>query len=283
MATIDAAAVKKLREMTGAGILDCKKALSENDGDFDKAVAFLREKGIAGAAKKADRSTSEGAIGVAISEDGKRAAIVEVNCETDFVGRNETFRELVSALAQTTLNSSASDVEGILAGSFGEGKTVEQQIKESIGTIGENIVLKRVQKLETPGVVGSYVHSDGKQAAIVEVQGEGSADALQTIARDLAMQAVALRPTYVSRDEVPQDVLEAEKRIYEQQAAQEGKPEAIQAKIAEGRLNKEFFQTVALLDQPFIREQKQTVTQYVKATAPGATVTRFVRFKVGEA
>lgn len=199
MATIDAATVKQLREMTGAGIMDCKKVLSETGGNIDAAIKALREKGIASAEKKADRAAGDGSIGIYVHTDGKQAALVEVNCETDFVARTEDFQQLC---------------------------------------------------------------------------------------RDLAMQVVALRPIYVRREEIPAEALEAEKKIYEKQAAEEGKPEAIQAKIAEGRLNKEFYQTVCLLDQPFIKEQKQTVEQLVKEAiaklGENIQVKRFVRFKVGE-
>jgi elongation factor Ts len=284
MATIDAASVKKLREMTGAGMMDCKKALVEAEGDFDKAVASLREKKLADSSKKADRATAEGAIGVSISEDGKRAGLVELNCETDFVARNEQFRELVSHLASHAQQSGSGDATSLLTvSSSTDGQTIDQHVREAIGTLGENIVVSRVAHLETNGVLGSYIHTDGKQAAVVEVSGEGvETGTLQQLARDLAMQVVALRPQYVSRDEIPQEVLDAERSIYEQQAAQEGKPEAIQAKIAEGRLSKEFFQQVALLDQPFIREQKQTVSQLVKAAGGNINVVRFVRLRVGE-
>jgi elongation factor Ts len=199
MATVSAADVKKLREATGAGIMDCKSALAETDGSFDKAVQLLREKGIAAAAKKAGRAAGEGSIGVYVHSDGKQAALVEVNCETDFVAKNEDFQQLC---------------------------------------------------------------------------------------RELAMQVVAMRPQYVSRDQVPAEMIEAEKKIYEQQAAQEGKPEAIQAKIAEGRLNKEFFQTVCLLEQTFVREQKKTVEELVKEAiakiGENIQVKRFVRYKIGE-
>ena len=199
MATIDAATVKTLREMTGAGIMDCKRALGETNGDLDAAVKALREKGIASADKKADRDAADGTIGIYVHTDGKQAAMVEVNCETDFVARTEDFQQLC---------------------------------------------------------------------------------------RDLAMQIVAMKPLYVRREEVPAELLEAEKKIYEAQAAEEGKPEAIQAKIAEGRLNKEFFQAACLMDQPFVKEQKQTIEQLVKEAmsklGENIQVKRFTRYKVGE-
>lgn len=199
MATIDAATVKQLREMTGAGIMDCKRALGETNGNLDAAVKALREKGIASADKKADRAAADGTVGIYVHTDGKQAAMVEVNCETDFVARTEDFQQLC---------------------------------------------------------------------------------------RDLAMQVVAMKPLYVRREEIPAEELEAEKKIYEAQAAEEGKPEAIQAKIAEGRLNKEFFQSACLMDQPFVKEQKQTIEQLVKEAmaklGENIQVKRFTRYKVGE-
>jgi elongation factor Ts len=283
MATIDAAAVKKLREMTNAGIMDCKSALSETGGDFDKAATLLREKGIASAAKKADRAAADGLVGVYVSEDGKSGALIEVNCETDFVARNEKFQELASQLAQQAGQSKAADVSALMQQAFAgdSGKTVEQHVKESIGTIGENIVPARLVSFQAEnGVIGSYVHTDGKQAALVEVQGSDS-EAARQLARDIAMQAVALKAPYLNRDAVPADVVEGEKHIYRQQAAGEGKPEAMLDKIAEGRLNK-FYGQSTLLEQPFIKDDKKTVQQLLKE-AGNATVTRFVRYKVGEA
>ena len=280
MATVDAAAVKTLREMTNAGIMDCKAALVEAEGDMNRAATILREKGIAASGKKAGRATGEGMIGVHISADGKTAGIIEVNCETDFVARNDNFRALVTDLAQQ-VEGGAHDVAALLAQPYlkENGKTVEQHVRESIATIGENIVVTRLMRLQAEsGVLGSYVHSDDKQAAIVEVSGD--AEQSKQLARDLAMQVVALKPEFVSREEVPSERMEAERAIYQQQAAQEGKPEAIQAKIAEGRLSKEFFQQVALLDQMFVKEQKQSVAQLVKQAS--ADVVRFVRYRVGE-
>ena len=281
MATIDAAAVKKLREMTNAGIMDCKSALSEAGGDFDKAATILREKGIASAAKKADRAAADGLVGVYVSEDGKSAALIEVNCETDFVARNEKFQELVNRLAQQVGQSQASDISALMTQTLDGGQSVEEYVKESIGTIGENIVPARLVAFQAEnGVVGSYVHTDGKQAALVEVQGSDS-EAARQLARDIAMQAVALKAPYLNRDAVPADVIEGEKHIYRQQAAGEGKPEAMLDKIAEGRLNK-FYGQSTLLEQPFIKDDKKTVQQLLKE-AGSATVTRFVRYKVGEA
>jgi elongation factor Ts len=283
MATIDAAAVKKLREMTNAGIMDCKGALTDAGGDFDEAVKILREKGIASAGKKADRVAADGTVGVYVAEDGKRAALVEVNCETDFVARNEKFQELASQLAQQVAQSQSADVQALLTEPFAgdSGKTVEEHVKESISTIGENIVIGRLAAFQTAnGVIASYVHTDGKQAALVEVDGEVS-DTARELARNVAMQAVAMKAPYLHRDHVPADVIEGEKHIYRQQAAGEGKPEAMLDKIAEGRLNK-FYGQNTLLEQESIHDSKKTVQQLLK-DAGNVQVTRFVRYKVGEA
>ncbi|HEX8236949.1 MAG TPA: translation elongation factor Ts [Abditibacteriaceae bacterium] len=283
MATIDAAAVKKLREMTNAGIMDCKGALTDAGGDFDEAVKILREKGIASAGKKADRVAADGTVGVFVAEDGKRAALVEVNCETDFVARNEKFQELASQLAQQVAQSQSADVQALLTEPFAgdSGKTVEEHVKESISTIGENIVIGRLAAFQTDnGVIASYVHTDGKQAALVEVDGEVS-DTARELARNVAMQAVAMKAPYLHRDHVPADVIEGEKHIYRQQAAGEGKPEAMLDKIAEGRLNK-FYGQNTLLEQESIHDSKKTVQQLLK-DAGNVQVTRFVRYKVGEA
>jgi len=281
MAAVDAAAVKKLREMTSAGIMDCKSALAEAEGDFDKAATILREKGIAGATKKADRTASDGLIGVYVAGDGKRAAMIEINCETDFVARNEKMKELANGLAQQAANSNVADLAALMAQPYhgDSGKTVEAHIKESIGTMGENIVPARLVALQSDGEIGAYVHTDGKQAALVEITGDGTE--VKELARDLAMQAVALKAPYLNRESVPADVIEGEKHVYRQQAAGEGKPEAMLDKIAEGRLNK-YFQQNTLLEQAFIKDDKTSVNQRVKA-AGDVTVKSFVRFKVGEA
>ncbi len=288
MATVDAATVKKLREMTNAGIMDCKRALAESNGDFEKAKAWLREKLNVRADNKGDRETADGQVGVAISDDAKRGALIEINCETDFVARNDNFQNLVRNLATQAADGGMSDVQTFMQQALTsyDGRTVEEHVKESIGIVGENIVVTRLASLETTGVLGSYVHSDGKQAAIVELQADNieNREALENVARDVAMQAVALKAPYLSRDDVPADVVEKETEIFRKQAAEEGKPEAMLAKIAEGRLNK-FYSENTLLGQAFVKDStgKQSVTQYVKATlGDGVKVARFVRFKVGE-
>ena len=288
MATIDAATVKKLRELTNAGIMDCKRALTESEGDFEKAKEWLREKLNVRADNKGDRETADGQVGVAISDDAKRGALIEINCETDFVARNDNFQNLVKNLAAQAADGGMSDVQTFMQQALAshDGRTVEEHVKESIGIVGENIVVTRLSALETSGVLGSYVHSDGKQAAIVELQGDSAKDVetLKEVARDVAMQAVALKAPYLSSEEVPASVIESEQEIYRKQASEEGKPEAMLDKIASGRLNK-FYSENTLLGQAFVKDTtgKQSVAQYVKATAgDGVKVARFVRFKVGE-
>ncbi len=280
MAAIDAGAVKRLREATGAGIMECKTALKESEGDFEGAVRYLREKAGVKVGKLEGRATSEGLIGVSVSQDGHRAGIVELNCETDFVARNDAFQTLLKDLAQAAQSAEGS-LEAFSAQKLASGKTVAEALSDAIATLRENIRIARVESIHSSGVLGTYRHTDGKQAAIVAVESEAGGEAVQQLARDLAMQAVAMKPAFLHREEVPGHLVEAEKQFYAKQAAEEGKPEAIQAKIAEGRLNKEFFQTVALMEQPFIKEQKQTVKQMV-AAVQGARPSSFVRYRVGE-
>jgi len=281
MATINAAEVKQLRDITGAGMMDCKKALIETNGDIEAAVTFLREKGIAGAAKKAERAANEGAVGVYITEDGASGALIEVGCETDFVGKNETFRELVADLARNAAMFGSSDIEALLGAKSinDDSKTVAELVADGISTLKENIVVKRIALLGAQnGVIGSYVHSDGRKGALVVAEGATSEEA-KVAAREVAMQAVALRAPYLNRTTVPADVIEAEKAIYRAQATEEGKPEAMQDKIAEGRLGK-FYKENTLVEQAFIKDDKQSVEQIAKKV--GVVIDNFIRFEVGQ-
>lgn len=281
MATIDAASVKKLREMTSAGIMDCKAALTEAGGDFDRAVAILREKDTKITTKLEGRQASEGLVGIFVNEDSTLGGIVEVNCETDFVARNEAFVALAADLAYQAAFTGGVTKEEFLAAKFikEETKTVEDLIKEAVGTLRENIQLNRFAAVTADsGVVGSYVHSDGKKGALVVTEG-GSSDAIKGAAKDAAMQAVALRAPYLNRDKVPAEVIEAEKEIYRKQGLEEGKPEAMLDKIAEGRINK-YFKENTLVEQAFIKDDKKSVQQVAKEA--GATIVGFVRFEVGQ-
>ncbi|RYG68777.1 translation elongation factor Ts [bacterium] len=282
MAEISAAEVKKLRDATGLGMMDCKKALVETNGDFDAAVTYLREKNKGLGEKKADREANEGAIGVYVVEDGSSGAIIEVNCETDFVGKNETFRGIVADLAYQAAYSANPDIESFLAAKYikDESKTVQEFIVEGIAAVSERIVVKRIANLGAQnGVIGSYVHTDGLKAALVVAEGATTEEAKE-VARGIAMQAVALRAPYLNSASVPAEVLEAEKALYKTQAADEGKPEEMQEKIAQGRLGK-YFKENTLVEQAYIRDDKKSVGQIAKDA--GVTIDAFVRFEVGVA
>ncbi|QQK76356.1 elongation factor Ts [Salicibibacter cibarius] len=272
---ISASKVKELREKTGAGMMDCKKALTETDGNMEEAVAFLREKGIAKAAKKAERVAAEGLANVKV--DGNKAVIVEINAETDFVAKNENFQQVVATISQHLLDHQPSDVETALAQKTEGGDTLEQYITEQIATIGEKISLRRfavVEKTENQAF-GAYLHMGGSIGVLAVV--DGTTD--ESVAKDVAMHVAAIKPTYVSRDEVPEEEVNKEREILKQQALNEGKPEKIVEKMVEGRLKK-FFQQVTLLDQEFVKDSDQTVEQYVKSQ--NATVSSFIRYEVGE-
>ena len=240
MAAITAKMVKELREMTGAGMMECKKALVETEGDMDKAVDVLRTRGLAAAAKKAGRATNEGAVVAVVADDAKSATVLELNCETDFVGMNEKFHQYGERMAKVALDNGISDVEALKEAKDAEGMTVGDILTDCIHTLGENTVLKRVQTVSA-GAVASYIHMGGKIGVIVEFEVEGidptSAD-FQTYGKDVAMEVAALSPVAANRESVPADVVEHEMGIYKAQAAESGKPEKIQQKIAEGRLEK---------------------------------------------
>ena len=276
---ITASAVKELRQRTGAGMMDCKNALTEADGDLDAAIKVLRTKGLAAAAKKAHRSASEGAVVVA--GDGARMAIVELNCETDFVARNPEFQELAEALARQVLADGVADAESLLQRPFAAepGHTVEQVISQRIATIGENIVLSRAEVVAAGAghELSSYVHMGGKIGVVVEGVGVGG-EALH----DVALHIAAAEPRFTSRDEVTADVLEMEREIALKQAIDSGKPPQIAEKIVTGKMEK-FFESEVLLEQPFAKDPAKSVGQYVREAGGGdATIARFVRYKLGE-
>ncbi|HSL17856.1 MAG TPA: translation elongation factor Ts [Methylomirabilota bacterium] len=277
---ITAAAVKELRQRTGAGMMDCKKALTEADGKLDEAVKILRTKGLAAAAKKAHRAASEGSVVVA--GDGHRMAILELNCETDFVARNADFQEFAAALADQALASGVTDVEAFKALAFAgdASHTVEQMISQKVATIGENIVLSRIAIVQAaPGnALASYVHGGGKIGVVVE----GTASAGDEVLHDVALHVAATDPRFTHRDEVTQAVLDTEREIALKQAMDQGKPENIAEKIVAGKMEK-FFESEVLLEQPFAKDTSKSVAQHLKeAGNADATVTRFVRFKLGE-
>ncbi len=271
---ITASLVKELREKTGAGMMDCKKVLTETDGDLEKAAELLRERGIAKAAKKSGRIAAEGLVEAYVSEDGKVGAVVEVNAETDFVAKNEEFKKFVMDVAKQVVENNPKTVEDLLAEpSIAEsGKTVNEVLVEKIATIGENMSIRRFARFETDGLVEKYIHGDGKIAVLVNMK-NGSKE----LAKDICMQIAAARPEYVNREEVPADRIEKEKEILKQQTINEGKPEAIAEKVVMGRINK-FYEEICLVDQEFVKDPSQKVSQVLK----DATVVEFARFEKGE-
>ncbi|WP_096435380.1 translation elongation factor Ts [Alteribacter populi] len=272
---ISAKMVKELREKTGAGMMDCKKALTETDGDMDKAVDFLREKGIAKAAKKADRIAAEGLT--AVKTEGNTGVIVEVNAETDFVSKNENFQNLVTNLTNHLLANKPATVEEALGQAFdGEGDTLESYINNQIAKIGEKISLRRFEVVEKSDneTFGAYLHMGGRIGVLSLVEG-----AEEEVAKDVAMHVAAINPKYVSRDAVSEDEVNREREVLKQQAMNEGKPENIVEKMVEGRLGK-FFEEICLNEQPFVKDGDQKVGKYVQSK--GGTVKSFVRYEVGE-
>lgn len=270
---ITAALVKELREMTGAGMMDCKKALTECDGDMDKAVDFLREKGLAQAAKKAGRIAAEGLVGSYISEDAKTGVIVEINCETDFVAKTDDFKDLVNTVAVHIAATKPADVEALAASEL-NGQTVAALITEKIAKIGENISLRRFACYETDGIVASYIHAGGKIVTLVEMKGGDAA-----LAKDIAMQVAAANPAYLDRTQVPDSELEHEKQVLTEQARNEGKPEKIIEKMVQGRIEK-YYKEVCLVDQAFIKGDDESISSLLKKA--NAEVVRFVRYEMGE-
>lgn len=283
---VTAAMVKELREMTGAGMMDCKKALVEADGDMEKAVEVLREKGLSKAAKKAGRIAAQGLVGVAFNADSSQAAIIEVNSETDFVAKNEEFIEFVDKLAKLALENDAADMDAFMALPYeGEG-TVQDALNSKISKIGENMNIRRFQKIAEPGTVNvGYVHGGGKICVIVTMKTDASAEEVSVMGKDVAMQVASMNPQYVSEDDVDPEFIESEKKILVQQALNEGKPADIVEKMVIGRLKKELKET-CLLDQKFVKDNDLTVAQYVKNCAKeigkDVAVVGMVRYEVGE-
>ncbi|WP_044746113.1 MULTISPECIES: translation elongation factor Ts [unclassified Anoxybacillus] len=272
---ITAQMVKELREKTGAGMMDCKKALTETNGDMEKAIDWLREKGIAKAAKKADRIAAEGTT--LIEVQGNTAVILEVNSETDFVAKNEGFKVLVKELAAHLLTHKPATVEAALQQTMDNGTTVEEHINAAIAKIGEKLTLRRFEIVEKGdnAAFGAYLHMGGRIGVLTVL--EGTTD--ETIAKDVAMHIAALNPKYVSRDQVSQEEINREREVLKQQALNEGKPENIVEKMVEGRLNK-FYEDICLLEQSFVKNPDMKVRQFVETN--GATVKSFVRYEVGE-
>ncbi|HEK6459340.1 TPA: elongation factor Ts [Staphylococcus aureus] len=275
MATISAKLVKELREKTGAGMMDCKKALTETDGDIDKAIDYLREKGIAKAAKKADRIAAEGLVHV--ETKGNDAVIVEINSETDFVARNEGFQELVKEIANQVLDTKAETVEALMETTLPNGKSVDERIKEAISTIGEKLSVRRfaIRTKTDNDAFGAYLHMGGRIGVLTVV--EGSTD--EEAARDVAMHIAAINPKYVSSEQVSEEEINHEREALKQQALNEGKPENIVEKMVEGRLRK-YLQEICAVDQDFVKNPDVTVEAFLKTK--GGKLVDFVRYEVGE-
>ncbi|TVR69843.1 MAG: elongation factor Ts [Marinilabiliales bacterium] len=274
MANISASDVKKLREMTGAGMMDCKKALGEADGDFEKAAEIIRKKGIAVASKRADREATEGAVLARVTGDGTRGAIVVLNSETDFVAKNEGFVELASSILDLALEKNPANLEE-LKGLEMNGTSVSDVILQQVGIIGEKIDISYYGKLEASMVV-AYIHPGNKLATLVGLNKKAGIQ----VGRDVAMQVAAMNPVSVDKDDIPQEVIDKEIEIGKEQARQEGKPEELLERIAMGKLNK-FYKESTLLNQDFTKDNKKTVKQYLQEFDKELTVTGFLRYGLG--
>ncbi len=273
---ITASQVKELREITGAGMMDCKKVLTETDGDMEKAMELLRERGIAKAAKKSDRIAAEGLVDCYISEDGKVGAIVEVNSETDFVGQNEEFKTFVMDIAKQVAEKNPANVEELLAQeSITEaGKTVQEVLTDKIAKIGENMNIRRFERFESTGLVEKYIHGDGKIAVLVDF-----AKGDKAIAKDVCMQIAAAKPEYLKREDVPAERVKKEMEILKAQAMNEGKTAEIAEKMVQGRLGK-FYGEICLVEQDFVKDSDKKVSKVLEEN--NAEIVRFARFEKGE-
>ena len=268
---ITAEQVKELREKTGAGMMDCKKVLTETNGDEEKAIELLRERGIAKAAKKSDRIAAEGLVTTYVTDDKKIGVVVEVNAETDFVAKNEEFRSFVADVAKQVAEKNPATVEELLEqpSIVEPDKTVKDVLTNKIATIGENMSIRRFERFESNGLVESYIHGDGKIGVLVELEGGDS-----TLAKDICMQIAAAKPEYLDRESVPADRVAHEMEILKAQAVNEGKPEAVAEKIVQGRIGK-FYGEICLVEQDFVKVGKLVESK-------GAKVVRFARFEKGE-
>ena len=273
---ITASQVKDLREKTGAGMMDCKKVLTETDGDMEKAIELLRERGIAKAAKKSDRIAAEGVVAAYVSEDGKVGSVVEVNSETDFVAKNEEFKTFVQDVAEQIAKENPADVEDLLAQKSikDNTKTVKEVLTDKIAKIGENMTIRRFARFASNGLVEKYIHGDGKIGVLVEVENADS-----ELAKDICMQIAAAKPEFLDKESVPAERLNKEMEILKAQAMNEGKPEAIAEKIVQGRVGK-FYSEICLVEQEFVKNPDIKIKDLLNSK--GAKVLRFARFEKGE-
>ncbi len=273
---ITASQVKELREKTGAGMMDCKKVLTETNGDEEKAIELLRERGIAKAAKKSDRIAAEGLVATYVSDDNKVGVVVEVNAETDFVAKNEEFRAFVADVAEQIAKENPANVEELLNQKSikDSSKTVGEVLTNKIATIGENMSIRRFERFEANGLIESYIHGDGKIGVLVELEGGDS-----NLAKDICMQIAAARPEYLDRASVPAERVEKEMEVLKAQAMNEGKPAEIAEKMVQGRLGK-FYAEICLVEQDFVKDPDTKVGKLVESK--GAKILRFARFEKGE-
>lgn len=286
MANISAQLVKELREMTGAKMMDCKKALVETEGNIEKAVEFLREKGLADAAKKSGRVAAEGVVKTYISDDKKIGAVLEFNCETDFVALNEEFVAFADKLAKMVAETSVATVEDLLNEKFDGDATTSESLKALIAKLGENMSVRRFTKFSVEkGLVKSYIHGGGRIGVLVEVACEKDSEVLDEVAKEVCMQIAAANPLFLSKDDVDAESMEKEKEIYRVQALNEGKPENIVEKMVIGRIQK-YFKEVCLLEQLWVKDGDKSINKFLeeksKEVGSPITVTRFVRYERGE-
>lgn len=284
---ISASAVKELREKTGAGMMDCKKALTEADGNFEKAIEILRKKGAAVAAKRAERSANEGIVKIKILNDGKKAIILEVNCETDFVAKSDDFLAFADLALNALEATNADSLDALLNSSF-DGKMVGNELQSLIGKIGEKIEVSRFKILEIGnGKFVDYIHHGSKLGVLVKAENTDGADneKLTALLKDIAMQTAAMRPLFLSKSEVPQEAIDKEKDIYKELARKEGKPENILDKIAEGRLGK-YYQEVCLLEQAFVKDNSKSISNIIadfnKENSSSIKLTEFIRYQLSD-
>jgi len=282
--------IKLLRESTGAGVLDCKKALQETDGDMDKAIEYLRKKGLAAASKKTSREAKDGTVSAQVSEDGKTGVMVEVNCETDFVARTDDFKNLVAALVRQMMALlNLTNAEALLAAPFidNSSKTVAEQLTETIAKLGENMIVRRAVRFDMAGegILDSYIHPGGRVGVLIEVSGGSKTNsALSGLAHNIALQIAAASPRYITEADVPAEAIAAEKAIYREQLAEDKKPDNIKERIIEGKVKK-WYAEIVLVEQQFVKDSEVTIAQLLqkhsKELGGEIKVQRFARFELG--
>lgn len=278
---VTAAQVKALREKTGVGMMDCKKALTENDGDVEKAILWLRERGLSRAAKKADRVTAEGTVAIYVNDDNTGGVALEINCETDFVSKNQDFINFADQVSKLALEKDSTDIDSLKAEAMSDGKSVGDKLTELISTIGENLNLRRIKVLKTSnGTVTGYSHMGGKIGTLVLLEGS-TGEAAATLGQDLAMHCAAAAPRYLNSSDVDTKEIDQEKELARKQLLEQGKPEDLIEKILVGQVNK-FFKEICFLDQPFVKDSAVSVEKLIKNHSSDAVLRDYCRFQLGE-